>query len=388
MRIAVVTSSFLPHVGGMEWKVHFLASEYVLRGHQATVFTGRTRWTGPEAPLPITPTYDVIRSGFSGPGMGRLGIVGLLWTRAILARHRRTPFDVIHCHPLGLSSQIGVRIKRLTGIPAIGTTSGGDILQDTARGIGLRSIGYIDRQVRESAAGLDLIASVSRATRTAIEAIQPHAPIVDIPNGVNWTEFQVPRTSRFRERLKIPPTALMVLSVGRNIPSKGFTVALAGFAKVHRNHPDAVYVLVGRDCPRLQDQVVSLGIADQTRLVDQVPMADLPEIFRAADVFLNPSVSEGFAQVNAQALASGLPLVVTDAPGNVDAADHGGALIVQTDNPDDIARALAALIENPPLRSQLAQQAHSAGKHYAWSRIADQYLALFEDLIRRRRTPD
>lgn len=66
-RIGPVCSSFLPATGGMEWKVHQLATEYSKRGHEVTVFAGRPRLTLRPIELPLTPTYEVVRCGVPLP---------------------------------------------------------------------------------------------------------------------------------------------------------------------------------------------------------------------------------------------------------------------------------------------------------------------------------
>ena len=88
-----------------------------------------------------------------------------------------------------------------------------------------------------------------------------------------------------------------------------------------------------------------------------------------------------YFQVNAQALSCGLPLVITDAPGNVDAGKHGGALIARTGDVDSMADCLARLVHDPSARQKLGGEAHQASRRYAWQHIAEEYLAIFEELL-------
>ena len=122
-------------------------------------------------------------------------------------------------------------------------------------------------------------------------------------------------------------------------------------------------------------------MADRIRLVEQVPMSEIPQVYHSADVFFNPSLMEGFAQVNAQALASGLPCVITDAPGNIDAGDDGGAVIARSGDCESMAEKLALVLGDPDLRQKLGAETHEASKKYAWSSIAEQYLQIFKELV-------
>jgi glycosyltransferase involved in cell wall biosynthesis len=255
----------------------------------------------------------------------------------------------------------------------------------------LPEIGYgdrlerrFDRIVRGNLTRVDVIASVCRWIRTELERMGTTARIVDIPNGVPWEAFQQAPGEGAEDLLRFGAGSLVVLSVGRHQRVKGFDLGLRAFARVAAGSPRAVYVLVGRDVSKLADLVRELGLGSRVRLIEELPQARLPALFRGADVFFSPSLMEGFSQVNAQALASGLPLVLTDAPGNRDAGDGGGALIAESANVDSMAAALGTLLGDGALRRKLSADAHSAGKRYAWSRIASEYLGVFEELTAAR----
>lgn len=395
MRIAQVSATFLPIVGGVEWKVHYLSQEYAQRGHVVTVFTLRQPGGIPDAPLPAAPRYRVVRCGYSFRGAGRLGVNNWLLARAILAEHRRDPFDVIHGHQLGPMAACCASVRRRTGLPVVVTTSGDDVNTIPSAGYGIRCQPRLDRMVRENVRAVDVIGSVSRGIRAELEAIGTTAKIVDIPNGVPWEDFQTGPSRLLRDRLNLSDDTVIILSVGRNFRLKRYDVGIEAFARVvqprHsvtsgdvRTHAKAHYVIIGRELDSLRPLIDRLNLADHVSLVDQMPMSQLPAAYHSADVFFNPSETEGFAQVNAQALACGLPLVVTDASGNVDAADHGGALVARCNDPESMAQCLANLINDASARRTLGAEAHRASRHYAWSRIAEQYLEIFSSLCRDR----
>jgi len=380
MRIALVTGSFLPSVGGVEWKVHYLATEYTGRGHEVHVFTVRPPGHLANVPMPVTPTYGLSRHGIHLRGMGRFGILDHLICRAILREHHRRPFDVLHCHHLGIPAKWGTTVKLRTGVPVVVTTCGDDVFAVPELNYGVMLEARFARMVRENCRSVDVIGSISRAVREALISLGATARIVDIPNGVAWEEFQTGPSNYLREKLGLRADDLIVLSVGRNINFKRYDLGIPAFARIADRFPNVYYVLVGRDMGPLEPLVERLGMRGRVRFVEQTPMSMLPQVFHSADVFFNPSMREGFAQVNAQALASGLPCVITDGPGNVDAADYGGALVARSEDVDSMAQKLAELLERPERRRQLGAEAHRASRHYAWSTIAEQYLEVFEKL--------
>lgn len=380
LRIALLTSSYLPVVGGLEWKVHYLASEYTAMGHDVEIFAPRPAFGYRKAVVPAPMGFRVHRFGYPARGAGRLGITRLLMRRAVLRSHRRRPFDVFHCHPVGLPSQVGVEVARGTDAIVVATTTGGDVTHQTERGVAPKLPSRALQQARAGAEGVDAIVAVSRAMRRAVQDLDVKVAVVDIPNGVAWQDFQGGRSDWLQKTLKIPEDQLIVLSVGRNAEMKNYRGAMAAFSRALRHVPAAHYVIVGRDVPRLAETDEAKRLGDALHLVDQQPMSLLPSIFHSADIFFNPSLAEGFSQSNAQALASGLPLVITDAPGNVDAGDNGGALVAVAGDVEDMAAKLATLMESRDRRDALGRESHAAGHRFAWKTIAHQYVTLFEDL--------
>lgn len=395
MRIAQVSATFLPMVGGVEWKVHYLAQEYAQRGHVVTIFTLRLPKGIPEAPLPAAPRYRVVRCGFPIRGAGRLGVNSWLLARAMISAHRREPFDVIHCQQLGPMAACCANVRRRTGLPVVVTTSGDDVNTIPSAGYGIRCEPRLDRMVRENVRAVDVIGSVSRGIRAELEAIGTTAKIVDIPNGVPWEDFQTGPSRLLRDRLNLSDDTVIILSVGRNFNLKRYDLGIEAFARVVKSkspaapgdvraHTKAHYVIIGRELDSLRPLIDRFDVAGRVTFLDQMPISELPAAYHSADIFFNPSETEGFAQVNAQALACGLPLVVTDASGNVDAADHGGALVARCNDVESMAQCLAKLITDASARRALGAEAHQASRHYAWSHIAEQYLEIFSSLRRSR----
>jgi phosphatidylinositol alpha 1,6-mannosyltransferase len=381
MNIALVTQSFLPKVGGLEWKVHYLATEYVACGHSVTVFATKPKGKYRDMPLSVTPSYLIERCCYGFPGCSRMGIDRLQYLRAILTHHRQHPFDVLHCHPLGYSTLYGVDVKKKTGIPVVATTCGADVQIIPELNYGDRLNPRYDRIVRKTLQAIDVVGSISRSVREALESMCPAAEIVDISNGVDWGTFQVGKSTLLRDRLGISRDAMVILSVGRNHIKKGYAYGIKAFARVAERFKNAHYVIVGAGASQLAPAVNEAHVNEQVKLVEQVRMSEMPAIYHSADIFFNPSLVEGFAQVNAQALACGLPCVITDAPGNCDAGDHGGALIARSADSTSMADMLQLLIEDSALKERLAREAHAAGKSYAWETIAREYLDIFEGLL-------
>lgn len=381
MRIGVVSGAFLPNVGGLEWKAHYLASLYVQRGHDVVVFAGRPWITFKQVPMPVTPTYKLVRCAQPVPGVERLNLAKHFYRQSILSEHRRRPFDLLHCHHIGPSTSYGLSVKAVTGLPVVATTCGSDVLSIPEIGFGERLQPRFDRQVRRNVHQVDVVGSISSAIREELEQLGTTARIVDIPNGVDWQTFQCGPSRVLRERLSLADDQLVVLSVGRNHPVKGYECGIRAFREVADRFKTAVYVLVGRGTSRLQPLVEQLALEGRVHLVEQVPAEELPAMYHSADLFFSPSLMEGFPQVAVQALACGLPCVLSDAPGNRDAGMGGGAMMARNADVGSMGACLAALLGDVDARRELGTKAYAASRRYAWERIADEYLSLFGQLI-------
>jgi glycosyltransferase involved in cell wall biosynthesis len=385
VRIGLITGTFLPNIGGLEWKVHFLATEYCRRGHDVTVFhvkLPRRR----DGPLPIKPSYEVVAIGPRPfPGYGRLGIGEYLFTKRLLAFHQRAPLDVLHCHGIDVPTRFGVRVKHKTSVPVVATTSGHDIIPMPSIGWNLRTRPYYERMIRNNMRQIDAVGAISLRARKELESMGATAWILDIPNGVDWDKFQCGPNDWARKRLGLPAAAIIVVSLGRNQPLKGYETGIEAFSRVAAKAPEVHYVIAGTGVPALRPLVEKARMSGRVHLLDSVPMSEVPQLLWSADVFFSPSLGEGFAQVVVQAMACARPCVLSDCPGNEDFRGSPFAVLGKAGDPSSLALALDQVVcDANPLR-EMSAAAHEASRRYAWSVIADEYLEVFKELTERNR---
>ncbi len=107
--------------------------------------------------------------------------------------------------------------------------------------------------------------------------------------------------------------------------------------------------------------------------LDRVPRDRIHEEFQQADVFVLPSLAEGSAEVTYEALAAGVPLVVTSAAGSV-VRDRVEGRIVRERDPSALADAIEQIVEDRPLRALMAQNAREWAREYTWDRYGDRLI--------------
>jgi len=125
-----------------------------------------------------------------------------------------------------------------------------------------------------------------------------------------------------------------------------------------------------------------IRIADQTIFVGKVPSKDLPQFYSACDVFVMPSVVEGFGRVLIEAMASERPIVTTKTGGVPEVATEGeSAILVPIKDPKALANAIIMILKDKKLALKLAQNGRRrAVNFYSHKHVAQLYLEVFKEL--------
>jgi L-malate glycosyltransferase len=180
-----------------------------------------------------------------------------------------------------------------------------------------------------------------------------------IANGVDVARYQaVHDRDAIRDRLGLARGRQYVLHIARFHPVKDHRLLVESFAMVAAVHSEADLLLVGDGPlrPEIEQQVGALGLSSRVRFLGIRP--DVPDLLAIADVFALPSLSEAASLTLMEAMASGLPVVVTDVGGNPELVTHGveGLLIPRRDARAG-AEALRTLLSDPSLRARMGQEA-------------------------------
>ena len=377
MKIVLTTTSFLPRVGGKELALHHLAEALGDRGHQVTLQCRAV----PGTTAPVGRAYRVRRFGPSTWGGGRSHIGEVVALGQLVSLRLSTGWDVLNAHgavACGLHTSLA---RRFPGGPFVVTVHGGDVR--AAGGAG----SAVARVLREA----DLVVAKSQSMRSAVLelGVAPER-VVCIANGIALETFTYPpERDHTRDAYGLPREAVVFVSVGRNHPIKDFPTVVKGIALARRANPDLHYVVVGRDAAPLRELARQLGVGEAVHVVGELPHHEVVRLLGAADVFVNSSLSEGSPNSTLEALASGLPCVITDAPGNRDVDAPGALTVVGTTDPEALAQAFGLLAGDSALRATAGEAARAAVAACDWDVVAERYerayAAAAQTAIRRRK---
>lgn len=168
-----------------------------------------------------------------------------------------------------------------------------------------------------------------------------------IPRGRAASEFHPVRTdherSLIRAELGIAEEAKVLITVGRQEYQKGQRFLIHAMRSVAEKFPEAVLLLLGRrgqETPYLAKQVAELGLDSNVRFLGD--RRDVNRVLRSADVFVFPSLYEGFGGAVIEAMATGLPVVTSDLPALVEVL-AGTGILVPTGEPEALSAALISV---------------------------------------------
>ena len=227
----------------------------------------------------------------------------------------------------------------------------------------------------------DAVVAVSRGVANSISAGKGSVPVTVIPNGVDAERVRaraLPR-ARAREELSLPSDAPVVGTVGGITAKKGHAALVRAAASVVTRIPDARFVVVGLpiDADPVRREIERAGLGDHVVLAGYRP--DAAALMPAFDVYCLPSRFEGMPVSLLEAMSLGIPPVATAVGGVPEVVTDGeDALLVPPDDPDALAGALTALLEDGERRSSIGKRAARTAERFGLEsmvrRIEEVYL--------------
>jgi glycosyltransferase involved in cell wall biosynthesis len=186
------------------------------------------------------------------------------------------------------------------------------------------------------------------------------------------------RLCEVRARYGLP--ASYMLYVGTLQPRKNLARLVAAFAALVAQGTPADLALAGKKgwlYDALFAQVRQLGLETRVHFVGYVPQEELPALLSGAQVFVLPSLYEGFGLPVLEAMACGTPVICSNTSSLPEVAGDA-ALLVNPDDTDQLASAMRRILADGGLRRDLAQKGLAQVKHFSWTRCAQETLAILE----------
>lgn len=215
-------------------------------------------------------------------------------------------------------------------------------------------------------------------------------PTVIIPNPIDLAEFDdLPTTGVFRSKHNIAVDASLLLYLGRVEPAKGVNLALQALSLILPKHANCMLVIAGPEEENyisvLRQKALDLGILDKVVFTGLLNPLQRLEALSDSDIFVFPSHSENFGMSVAEAMACGLPVVVSDQVGVSDFITANNAGLVVPLEANAFSEAINTLLENPGLRIQYTHRAAAViRENFSPTHIAERWTRLFQSIFLKR----
>lgn len=311
-------------------------------------------------------------------GLRRVNLSSPLGMRRALQTLQADPLnrvDVIHCHELRTVENLIVTAA--ARVPLI-LSPHGTLPSETGRTSIKRAWDRLfGRALASRFAGvIALTQQEAQETRGLFAAFKcPLPPICIIPNGVTADSFFVSSNDKTAGQLN-------VLFMGRLHERKGLQVLIPAFAQA--NVPGAHLLIVGPDegmLTRAEQMVVAYRVTDRVTFTGFLSGEARRAAFASADLFVLPAIGEGLPMVALEALAAGLPVILTPGCNLPEVTARGAGLVVPREI-DPLADAIRALLTDPEQRASMSTAARAwMHEAYSWPALAARMTGFYQQLI-------
>ena len=372
LKVAVLNRNFSPTAGGAERYSTAIVEELAAQ-HDIHVFAQTIEHNWPCV------TYHRISRGFSKPRW-----LNQLWYAYAVWRATRTGFDIIHSHEAVWFGNVQTMHVKTVQRSLLGGRSG--------LALALRQIKIILSPRLQTYLGLERARIKPQTLRAVLAASQPLAdellqeyphvaPMLSvITPGVN-IPVQFATKSEARRAISTEENGKIILFVANDYVRKGLPALLQAMQTL----PDDIRLLVvgnASQIPQFEAIAKTLGIEYRVQFLG--PLKDMHLVYCAADVLAHPTLEDSFGMVVLEAMAHGLPVLVSRAPYcGLSALLQPGQQALVLDDPKDVSNLTAALLrllEDVSLRQTIATGASDFAKGHTWKQAGAAYSVIYQKL--------
>jgi glycosyltransferase involved in cell wall biosynthesis len=343
--------------------------------------------------------------GWKAPGVNILLIVRAIYL-LIKNAHR---YDIIKVSGFKIFSIPAVLVSKIARKKCVIKTEAIAELRDDVDVESLRrkNLSFLLRPLRSALLGLhrgllrtvvrraDCIVAISSEIRRELTGFGVHPEkIRSIPNGIDLDRFcPVPLDKKLgiRQRLSLPTGKIILIYTGRLIRSKGLLLLLQIWKELVKRHENVHLVLAGTGKGSHDSCEVELrAYVRLNELTESVlftgEVSNVHEYLQASDVFVFPTEHEGFSLSLVEALACGLPSVVTSvgaAPELIE--NHKNGILINPKDGQELKKAIEWLLHHKDTWAKMQENARKRSTEYSMEAVADRYHELFLELHKRGR---
>lgn len=241
----------------------------------------------------------------------------------------------------------------------------------------------------------DLFAATAIHYTTKDEAEKCHLSLclkntaVVVPGGIDLSEFNdLPGKEKLRQSYPVLKDKKVILFLSRINWKKGLDILVRSYSILAKKIDSVHLLIVGNDdggyMRKVKNWVREYGIEERVTFTGILTGKEKLEAYAASDIFVLPSYSENFGIAAVEAMACGIPVVVTDQVGiSKEIQDYRAGIVVNT-NAESLYNGINLLLKNPDLKIEMAANGKKlVREHYDINKVADMMIGVYDGVIKR-----
>ena len=375
MKIGIFTNIYLPGVSGVITAIENYRKELEKQGHQVYIFAAEYKNHKDDNPRVFRFKSIDLRFKTSYP----LPIISSPRVGKII---KKLDLDIIHTQHFLICGQIAWYYAKKLNIPLVFT-------HHTRYDLSFDYLPIVPKEIGKPLAQLlcafysdtcDGVIAPSQYVKNLLLKYKVKTPISIIPTGIGAEFFSENNSEFLRKKYNLPANAIILLTISRLDSSKNIGFLIKSFKRISRKNLIAYLVIVGEGPSKriLKQQSAKLGLKDKIIFAGEIAHKDIAKYYFASDMFVFNSFGETQGLVMIEAMASGLPVIATDATGVRDIVANKKNGFLCSYNENEFVKRISQLINNPNLRETFSNGARETAKKYSIEKSTRQLARFYE----------
>jgi len=377
LKIAIVTEGYKPFINGVIVSIELFVKWFRKMGHEVYIFA------------PSYPDFNkdeeyVIRLK-SVPSIVQKNIRIPLPTYIKMDKlFSKLGFDIVHIqHPI-IFSQVVKRLVKKYNIPLVFTHH--SFYENYSHYIPLPQKFIKKMAIKLSidfSNSCDLVISPTEAVKRILEHRGVKTPIEVIPTGIDFDVFDKASGNSIREKYQISKNSKILLYIGRMSKEKNLDLLIDSFSLTATEFKDVYLMLVG-DGPerkKLEKRVRNMNLYDRVLFIDSQPYNEIPNFYKASDLFLFPSKKDTQALVLLEALTCSIPVVAVKSMSVKELNIDEKAGLLSSNSPVEFSNKVKKLLTDKSIYNKFSKNSVKIAKKYSSKASAYLLMEKFENLI-------
>lgn len=356
MRIVILVQHFPPKwLAGTELASYNIAKYLKKRNHEVSVITSYDKELPTHNTVEGFNVYRVTKSNIRFLGY-------LVFWFKIFWNIKRIKPEIVHVQGLYIAIPAFLA-KKFFKIPYVISGQGSDVYMSWPFKKIISKLGLNNSKVS---------IALTEHMKKEMQKISKKKTVV-VPNGMDKNKFNLDKYES-RENLGLSSNDKIIIFVGRLEPVKGiqYLIESMNILKNTENNLKLLVVGYGKDDQKLKLLVKTLELEEIVIFTGKIPNEKIPEYLAASDIFVLPSLSEGFPVVLLEAMASGLPIITTKIRGLAEIIQDGvNGFLVHPKSSNEIADRISLILNDKKVIKKMYVNNKKKSSLYNWEKIVE-----------------